>query len=76
MRTVPVKIHKATNNLRRKHVHADFMFTNKTFLQDIATLFGSESVFVLSIDNKAKVPLGKTAATRQAPLVMHMEYEV
>lgn len=76
IRTVPVKIRKATNNLRKKHVDADFTFANKTYLQDIATLFGPESVFVLSIDDKAKVPLGITAATRQAPLVMHMEYEV
>ena len=39
-------------------------------------LFGPESVFVVSIDDKAKVQLGITAATRQAPLIMHMEYEV
>ena len=55
MWTVPVKIRKATNNLRKKHVDADFTFANKTFLQDIATLFGLESVFVVSIGNKAKV---------------------
>ena len=75
MRTVPVKIHKATANLRKKHVDTDFTFANKILLQDIATLFGSESVFVVSID-KAKVPLGTTAPTREAPLVMHVEYEV
>ena len=39
-------------------------------------MFGLESVFVVSIGNKAKVSLGITVATRQAPLVMHMEYEV
>ena len=33
-------------------------------------------MFVVSIDDKAKVPLGITVATRQAPLVMPMEYEV
>ena len=75
--TVPVKIQKATNNLRKKHVDVDFTFANKIFLQEIATLFGPESVFVVSIDDTAKVPLGITAATRQAPLViMQMEYEV
>ena len=75
MRTVPVKIHKATTNLRQKHVDTDFTFANKILRQDIKTLFGSESVFVVSID-KAKVPLGITAPTREAPLVMHVEYEV
>ena len=33
-------------------------------------------MFVVSIDDKVKVPLGITVATRQAPLVMPMEYEV
>ena len=76
MWTVLVKIRKATNNPRKKHVDVDFTFANKTFLQDITILFGSESVFVVSINNKAKLPLGITVATRQAQLVMHMEYEV
>ena len=61
VRTVPVKILKATNNLCKKHVDADFTFANKTVLQDTATLLGPESVFVVSIDDKAKVPLGITA---------------
>ena len=61
MQTVSVKIHKATNNLRKRYVDADLAFANKTFLQDIATLFGPESMFVVSIDDKAKVPLGITA---------------
>ena len=76
MWTVPIKIQKATNNLCWKHVDAYFTFANKTFLQDIAMLFVPESVFVVSIDNKAEVPLGIAAATCQAPLIMHMEYEV
>ena len=76
MQTVLVKIRKATNNLPKKHVDADFTFANKIFLQDIAALFGPECVFGMSIDDKAKVPFRITPATRQAPLVMHMEYEV
>ena len=76
VRIVPVKIRKATNNLHKKHIDADFTFASKTFLQDIATLLEPESVFVVSIDDKAKVPLRITVATRQAPLVMHIGYEV
>ena len=76
MQTVPVKIRKATNNLRKKHVDADFTFANKSFLQDIVTLLGPESVFIVSTDDKAKAPLRITAATHQTPFVMHMEYEV
>ena len=76
VRTVPVKIRRARNSKRKKHQDADFCFATKTHLKNIATMFGSDSVLVISADDKAKVPLGITAATRQAPLVMHMEYEI
>ena len=33
-------------------------------------------MFVLSVDDKAKVPIGVTAATKQSPLVMHVSYEI
>ena len=39
-------------------------------------MFGRDSVIVLSIDDKAKVPIGITAAIKQAPMVMHMIYEI
>ena len=40
------------------------------------SLFGPKSVFVLSIDDKAKIPISVTAAKQQAPLIMHVFYEV
>ena len=33
-------------------------------------------MYVLSIDENTKVPIGATAATKQAPMIMHMSYEV
>ena len=39
-------------------------------MRDIVALFGPENVFVLSID-KAKVPVGVTAATKQASMIIH-----
>ena len=36
----------------------------------MASLFGQENTFVLSIDDKAKVPIGVTAAVKQ------MSYEI
>ena len=67
---------KTTNNLPNKHLDVDFRFASKTFLQGIATLFGPESVLVVSIDGKAKVRLQITAATCQATLITLMEYEI
>ena len=75
VRTVPVKLHKAQNNLRNQYKDADFIFATKQFLQDIVALFGS-SVFVISVDDKAKVLINVTAATKQAQLVMHVSYEI
>ena len=37
-------------------------------MKDIASLFGAENVFVLSVDDKAKEPIGVTAASKQSPL--------
>ena len=67
---------KAQNNLRNRHVDADFTFATKAFLRDIVGLFGPKSLFVLSVDDKAKVPIGVIAATKQSPLAMHVSYEI
>ena len=76
VRTVPVKLRKAKTNLRNRHADADFMFSIKRQMRDIVSLFGSDNVFVLSVDDKAKVPIGVTAVTKQAPLIMHASYEI
>ena len=48
----------------------------KQYMGDITSLLGSENVFVLSIDDKAKVAIGVTAATKQSPLLIHVTYEI
>ena len=58
VRTVPVKIRRAKNNLRSRHEDANFAFSTKGYIKEIATFFGSKNVFVLSVDDKAKVPIG------------------
>ena len=45
-------------------------------LEEIATILGPEEVVFHSMDDKAKVPIGITAAGKQTPLLMHMEYQV
>ena len=75
VRTFPVKLRKAKTNLRNRHADADFTFSIKTQMRDILSLFGSD-VFVLSADDKAKVTIGVTVVTKQAPLIMHVSYEI
>ena len=72
VRTVPVKLRKAQNYLRNRHKDADFTFATKQFFQDIVALFETISVFTISVDDKANVPIGVTVATKQVPLVMHV----
>ena len=51
----------------------------KSFMDDmfeVCELFGSKSVLVLSIDDKARVKLGLAAASLQSPMLMSMDYKV
>ena len=72
VKTVPVKVRRTKNNLRKKHADANFTFATEEHFKNIATTFGPDSLLVLSTDDKAKVPIGITTATKQAPMVMHM----
>ena len=75
VRTVPVKLWKVKNTLRNRHADADFTFAIKRQMRDIVSLFESD-IFVLSVDEKAKVPIGVTAVAKQVPLIMHVSYEI
>ncbi|CAG7734334.1 unnamed protein product, partial [Allacma fusca] len=76
VQTVPVRLIRAQNNFRKKHV--DFHFTAATmmWLKQIGEIIGDQSVCVISQDDKSRVPLGLAAASKQAPILMHMEYQV
>ena len=54
------------------------MFARSTIrhLEEIAGFLSPEEVIFHSQDDKAKVPIGLTAANIQVPLVMHVEYKV
>jgi len=45
-------------------------------LKDLAEIFGDQNVIVISQDDKAKIPLGIAAATRQGPILMKVDYQV
>ena len=76
VKTVPVKLAKAKNTARNRHEDVNFTFATKGYMKCIASHFGKDVVFAVSIDHKAKVPIDITTAKLQAPLVMHMEYQV
>ena len=72
VRIVAVKLWKAKNTLHIRHADPDFAFAIKRQMHDIVSLFRSDNAFALSIDDKAKVRIGVTAVTEQAPLIVHV----
>lgn len=74
--TVPVKLSKPQADRHQAHSDQNFCVATIRTVQTIASLLGPENVFYLSQDDKCRVPLGLTAANKQAPIVMHMEYTV
>ena len=74
--TVPVKLCKPDSTLHLKHKDGTFCTATIRNLESLASILGPDQVFFLSIDDKARVPLGITAANAQAPILMHLDYRV
>jgi hypothetical protein len=74
--TVPVKLSRACNNLRKQHVDSHFALATIRQLLDSAVLLREKTTFVLSQDDKARVPLGLAAANKQSPILMHVHYRI
>lgn len=76
VRTVPVRLIKASNDEHKKHDDQYFATNTINHLKTLAGSFGGDAVFFLSQDDKARVPIGLPAARKQAPLLMHLDYKI
>lgn len=74
--TVPVRLARARNDLHAKHADTAFTTTSITYLEELASFLGPQQVAFVSQDDKARVPIGITAAHKQTPILMHVEYRV
>ncbi|KAF2905812.1 hypothetical protein ILUMI_00363 [Ignelater luminosus] len=74
--TVPVKLIRPSNSLRKEHEDTHFCAGQIKHIRDLAELLGPQAVNVLSVDDKARVPLGLPAAQKQAPILMHYERQI
>ncbi|KAK3919961.1 Enzymatic polyprotein [Frankliniella fusca] len=74
--TVPVKLCRAQSDHHRDHQDQHFCRATIRSMEEIASVLGPKQVCFISQDDKAKVPIGLTAAKVQAPLLMHMEYRI
>lgn len=75
-RTVPVKLSKPSNDEHKQHDDSRFCFITIENIKKLIALLGPDQVLVLSIDDKAKVPIGVTAAKLQSPIAMSLEWKV
>ena len=74
--TTLVKLLCSENSKGSNNVGAMFARSMIQHLEKGAGFLHPAEVIFHSQDNKAKVPIGLTAANRRAPLVMHVEYKV
>jgi hypothetical protein len=45
-------------------------------IKGLAEIFGEKSVFYISQDDKARIPLGLPAANKQSRIVTHLQYRI
>ena len=74
VKTAPVKLARAQNSEHKGHPATRSAKATLGYLEELAGLPGPEEVSFLSQDDKCKVPIGLTAANKQAPLLMHLDY--
>ena len=74
--TAPVKLARPDNSLHKAHPDSLFAKATLNNLEEIASILGPEGVTFHSQDDKCCVAIGLTAAKKQAPLLMHMEYRI
>lgn len=71
---MPVKLSRPEADHHKAHPDQQFCIATRS-LETIASILGPQVIFI-SQDDKARVPIGLTAANKQAPLLMHVEYRV
>lgn len=76
VKTAPVKLTRAQTSEHKRHEDSDFCIATIRALESVASLLGPHDVFFLSQDDKARIPLGITAANKQCSILMHMDYLV
>ena len=74
--TAPVRLISAKNSAHNTHEDSKFARSTINALEELSGILGPDQVTFHSQDDKAKVPIGITAANKQAPLLMHVEYKV
>jgi len=65
-----------TDRATRTSSTAGVLWLPSTTWDDLVSVLGRQEVCFISQDDKARVPIGITAANKQPPLLMHADYKV
>lgn len=76
VKTCPVRMIRAQTSEHKAHVDTEFCIANVRAVKSIASFLGPDQAIYLSQDDKARVPIGITAAIKQQSVIMHMEYRI
>ena len=76
VKTVPGKLIRAQNDDHTKHVDGEFCTATITHSEKLSSILGPKKVCFISQDDKCRVSIGVTAANKQSPLLMHVEYRI
>lgn len=76
VKTVPVKLIKAQTSEHKSHQDTRFCIATMQNLDSLASFLGPSQVFITSVDDKARVRIGVTAANKQSSILMNMQYRV
>lgn len=71
-----MKLNRPEAGHHKAHQDQYFSVASIRLLETVATILGPDSVSFLSQDDKARFPIGLTAANKQAPLLTHVESKV
>ena len=76
VKTLPVKLVRPQNDLRRKHPDRMFAAETSKAADDIAKFIGPKACVYIGQDDKSSAPMGRTAAKVQTPILMSMKVRV
>ena len=74
--TLPIKLLKPQEDDHGKNISTRFCLVEDRMMKEITSYLGPEQAVYAGMDDKAKVPLGITAANKQQAILMRVEYKV
>ena len=76
VKTIPVKLVRPDNNLRKQHPDRMFAAESSRTVDSIASFLGPQACVYISQDDKSSVHIGVTAAKKQQSMLMNMRVRV